>query len=103
MDPDFRTKYINRRQQEDAGRGLLTTAVSRDTAVPVRLTRGGKRKDAAEEAMGQPAQPVPPVQRPGLPRQKSQLTVLVGEACKDDRWKSDGGGGGGDKGKARIG
>ena len=77
--------------------------MSRDTSVPVRLTRGGKQKDAVEEAMEQPAQPVPPAQRPGLPRQKSQPTVLVGEARKDDRWKSDGGGGGGDKGKARIG
>ena len=53
--------------------------------------------------MGQPAQPVPPVQRPGLPCQKSQLTVLVGEARKHDRWKSEGGRGGGDKGKARMG
>lgn len=103
VDPDFRTKYINRKQQEAAGRGSPTTALSRDTAVPVRLTRGGRRKDAAEEAMGQPVQPAPPAQRPVLPRQKSQLTVLVEEARKDGRWKADGGGGGGDKGKARMG
>ena len=104
VDPDFRTKYINKKQQEAACRGSPTTAVSRDTAVPVKLAKGAKRKDAVEEAMGQPAPPVQPAQRPALPRQKSQLTVLVEEARKDGRWKSDGeDGGGGDKGKGRMG
>jgi len=89
VDPDFRTKYIDQKQkQKEAARASPTTALSHDT-VSVRRVPRGKRKEVLVVDSTVPLKEgdtkvVRKVEgRPALPRQKSELTMLIENARKD--------------------
>ncbi|KAF8540129.1 hypothetical protein BDD12DRAFT_880922 [Trichophaea hybrida] len=89
VDPDFRTKYIDQKQkQKEAARASPTTALSHDT-VSVRRVTKGKRKDVlvvdgtVPLKEGDTKVVREDKRRPALPRQKSELTMLIENARKD--------------------
>lgn len=122
VDPDFRTKYIDKKaKQKDilsrVVRAQATTALSGNvvaTATSSRAGVKGKGKNVlvVDEVVplkadaGLPVEPATALVRPVLPRQKSQLTMLIENARKQDAGGSPGreesaGGGTGSKGKGK--
>ncbi|KAI5856510.1 hypothetical protein BZA05DRAFT_332771 [Tricharina praecox] len=100
VDPDFRTKYIDKKaKQKDmlsrVVRAQATTALSGNVvATATSSWAGGKGKGknvlVVDEVVplkaddGLPVQPATAPVRPVLPRQKSQLTMLIENARKQD-------------------